>query len=205
MSQTLNIQKTYSAGGKSFNEQTNVVAENLFSKDITIPAPKNSTLTTRTDNDTGTFALTTGHGLVTGNKVDIYWTVSGVQGHRRNMTATVTGDNAVLDGGLGDNLPPQATAGIVVCLADEVSISIDPDDMMAYVIYVGARGIVQFLDGSNAELKAYIFPGPDPMSDVWYKASGLVNPLGGNPIGKIRISHADTTAAREGRVAILFN
>jgi hypothetical protein len=203
----ISIQKTYSAAGKSFSEQRNVSGENMFSKETSLPAAKLGTLTTRTDNDTGLLTMAAGHGFVVGQKLDLFWEVAGVKGTRRNMNVTAVGgtggNDVTVDGGAGDNLPAAATANIAVTGGDSVDISIDPDDMVAFVMYISGRGNVQFLDAGGVELKAYVFP--DSMSDIWYKDSGITNPLGGNPIAKIRLTSADAVATREARTAILYN
>lgn len=71
------------------------------------------TLTTRTDNDTGTLTLSSGHGVMTGNTVDVFW--NDHANSRLGMTVgTVSGTSVPIDGGTGDNLPAAATAVQVV-------------------------------------------------------------------------------------------
>jgi len=71
------------------------------------------TLTTRTDDDTGTLTLSTGHGVMTGNTVDVFWNDGA--NSRTGMTAgTVSGNSVPIDGGSGDVLPAATTAVNVV-------------------------------------------------------------------------------------------
>ena len=49
-----------------------------------VSAGKAGSLTTRTDNDTGVATLAGGHGIVTSDKVDVFW----AGGRRYGMTAT---------------------------------------------------------------------------------------------------------------------
>jgi hypothetical protein len=73
----------------------------------TLAAAKTGTLTTRTDNDTGTLTMTAGHGITTGQTLDVYW----AGGQRRGMTVGTVATNSVpIDGGAGDNLPANTTA-----------------------------------------------------------------------------------------------
>jgi hypothetical protein len=69
-------------------------------------AAKAGTLTTRTDDDTGVAGLSGGHGIVTGNIVNVLWTA----GARYGMVATVDVNDVTVDGGIGDALPDEDTA-----------------------------------------------------------------------------------------------
>lgn len=69
------------------------------------------TLTTRTDDDTGVLTMEDGHGIVTGNVVDVYWE----DGSRTGMdVGTVSTNTVQIDGGEGDNLPADETPVNVV-------------------------------------------------------------------------------------------
>ena len=52
---------------------TTIEGEASLTARPTVPAAKEATLTTRTNNTSGTLTMTTGHGLVTGDRVDLYW------------------------------------------------------------------------------------------------------------------------------------
>jgi hypothetical protein len=76
-----------------------------------LPAGKAGTLTTRTDDDTGEATLGDGHGILTGDEVDIFW----CGGCRYGVTVGTVAGNVVPFGapggeGAGDNLPAQTTA-----------------------------------------------------------------------------------------------
>ena len=52
----------------------------------TLNPAKVGALTTRTDNTTGTLTMSAGHGLLTGNRLDLYWTnADGSLGARRGI------------------------------------------------------------------------------------------------------------------------
>lgn len=68
-------------------------------------------LTTRTDDNTGTLTMDdAGHDIATGNRLDLYWTIDGVNYCQRGITVgTVSGTSVPFDSGVGDNLPTAAT------------------------------------------------------------------------------------------------
>ena len=72
------------------------------------------TLTTRTDDDTGVLTLTSGHGVMTGNEVDVYWGEDGEHSRLEMTVGTVSGTTVPIDGGTGDNLPATSTAVHVI-------------------------------------------------------------------------------------------
>jgi hypothetical protein len=93
----------------------------------TLPAVKTGTLTTRTDATNGVITLTAGHGLVTGNIVNVYWT----GGSRKGISATVATNALTITSGTGDNLPNNNTAVTVARVYSfDIDFSIDALKMM---------------------------------------------------------------------------
>jgi hypothetical protein len=69
-------------------------------------------LTTRTDAHTGTLTMNPGHGITTGQRLDIYWTLSGISYVMRNcLVGTVSGNSVPFTNvnSLGDALPIATT------------------------------------------------------------------------------------------------
>lgn len=90
------------------------VAERIAGSGVTVPIAYAGTLTTRTDNDTGVITTTNTPAIITGDRVDVYW--SG--GQRRGMAATVSGSAVTVDAGSGTNLPTASTViSVVKCTA----------------------------------------------------------------------------------------
>lgn len=84
---------------------------------------------TKTDDTDGVAAMAGGHGLETGDRIDVFWN----GGRHYNMTATVAGNNVTLAGGGGDALPASATA-VVVAKHEVVDAAFDPDNMTVLLI-----------------------------------------------------------------------
>lgn len=100
-------------------------------EEMTLPAAKTGRLTTRTDDNTGTLTMDSGHGLTTG-KIDVFWNVGGVKAHRRQMDGVVTGDSIAIDGGVGGILPADESA-ITAVAPTSISIpSVEEEQITAF-------------------------------------------------------------------------
>ena len=163
-----------------------------------VAAGKAGSLTTRTDNDTGVATLSTGHGIVTSDKVDVFWD----GGRRYGMTATVATNAVTIDGGAGDNLPAQATA-VVLCKRVEVNAAFDPDDMLALLVTANKRASVVFVDSVDAVLFALDLAAGECC--LWWSDSGITRPFTGNAVAKILVGNGDSAAALALTVAVLYD
>lgn len=183
------LQSTHQVGGEQFAESVSLSGDRQGGGKWSVPAAKPATLTTRTDNDTGTLTLATGHGFVNGDVVDLYWAA----GKRRGMTVgSATGTTLVADGGSGDNLPTAATA-LTVCKRVTKTISFVGDDLLLLLAHGEAKGTIVFASGADAELLVVNIPDTNRMIS-WYSGSGITNPLAGVTVAKVVLSHANTGA-----------
>jgi len=163
---------------------------------VELPAAKNGTLTTRTDDNTGELTMAASHGITTGQLLDVYWTKSdGTVGCRRGMTVGTVATNAVpIDGGSGDNLPTQATV-----ITAQVPVSYDFATVGNKLLVLGAnaqrRASVAFLDGDDAQLAAYTLnPGA---VEGWWKFKDGANPLAGATSATVLLSNGDSAASNQ--------
>ncbi len=161
----------------------------------TLNAAKSGTLTTRTDNNTGTLTMTAGHGLTTGQIVDIYWD-GGVQ--RTVTVGTVATNSVPIDLGIGDNLPTANTA-VTVCVQKSINLSVDGDNtkILAVILETVDKNLrtaanVQFLD-SAADVIAEIDLVAN-VPQVWDIEGGSANPFTGDPITNLKASQANSTS-----------
>lgn len=216
MPKTMDVTLTAAADGTSGSKRVTVSADNKHSTSRSVPAAKTGNLTTRTDNDTGELTMDPGHGIGTGNKLDVYWidpTTLAVMS-RVNMTVgTVAGDTVPIDGGTGDNLP---------LAASEITASVPVVETVN--LNIGAAGVnVQGIRATGARSAAVaVFEGATllgahrmnasadggvPSSDIW-----AVGVTGDNPYGTavgaantIALSNGDSTQAAEVTIDILYN
>lgn len=160
----------------------------------TLSSAKSGTLTTRTDNNTGELTMAAGHGITTGQIIDIYWD-GGVQ---RSVTVGTVATNAVpIDGGIGDNLPADETA-ITAVVQKSINLAIDGDntDIIAIVLETTTKtlrtaGNVQFLDAASDVIAEIDLVANVPQ--VWDIEGGSSNPFTGDPITNLKASQANTT------------
>ena len=185
-------------GGRSFKKVDTVTGDETTIREPTVTAAKTGTLTARTDNDTGTIAAAAGHGVVSTNKVDVFWT----GGARQGMTATVTGNDIAVDGGTGDNLPALNTAVTLKLPQDMGNLAIPGGDVVAYGIDSPVGGYVVFKTAADAVIKIERIPEGGGQV-MWDSASGVTNPLTGQTVGKISFSHDDETGSHVMTAALL--
>lgn len=158
-----------------------------------VAVAKTGTLTTRTDDNTGTFTMTTGHGFSTAEEIDVFW--SG--GQRRKMTATVTGDSVVLDGGSGDVLPI-ATTAITAMKPVTVSFVVTGNVVWQLGVSSPVPGFIVFVDDAAAEIAAatYTITPTGGGGKTWATGIGFTNPLAGAVTSLVKFSHGNSAAAR---------
>lgn len=191
MSFTFTKSSSFSFGSVAGSEVASVESEMAVQASITVAAGKPGTLTTRTDNDTGTLTMETGHGIITGDTIDLYWD----GGQRRNVTVGTVATNSVpIDLGEGDNLPV-ATTEIIACVVTEQPFIAEGDDLKAIVAnFTGGDGTskcqVTFMDGSTVVGSAVLTP---PYGYSWYTGSGITNPLAGDSVTGIQLSNGSET------------
>ncbi len=190
--------------GDSFNSDgTNRVSHvsNLTVKKAipAILAAQTGTLTTRTDADTGVATLSTGHGIITADVVDVYFTA----GVRYGMDATVSGDLVTIDGGAGDDLPTQDDP-VTVVKQTPIEVNFDGDDAQIVGIFyrnpsdTGALASLDLQDTGDVSIAALDLVhekanGADAgITDI---ANGDTNIYTGNRITQGQASHDSQEAA----------
>lgn len=153
----------------------------------TVLAAQAGTLTTRTDANTGTLTMSSGgHGIITGQRVDLYW--SG--GTRYGVTVgTVSGTSVPIDLGAGDNLPI-ATTAITVGIPESTAFSVTGDNVTALLLGVSrpVRARFAFADGGGDVAGFLVAAG-----GIYFWDGTGTNPLDSLTPTLIWMSHEDTT------------
>lgn len=160
-----------------------------------LDAAKSGQLTTRTDDNTGTLTMSSGHGLTDGQIIDIYWT-GGVQ--RNVVVGTVSVNSVPIDSGIGDNLPTNLT-NITAVVQKSINLAIDGDnaDFIAIVLEtidktIRTAGNVCFRDAAADQIAEIDLVTNVPQ--VWDIEGGSANPFTGDPITNLKVSQANTTS-----------
>jgi hypothetical protein len=168
-------------------------------KDPVLNAAKTGVLTTRTSNSVGTLTMDPGHGIVTADRLDLFWAdpllADGVGQRYGCVVGTVAGNSVPLTGGAGDNLPLAATpiTAAVPQLETFPVTAANLEDLLAKTDG-GAPGWAVFYqaDGTTLVAAARITP---VTHYIWTASSGLATPFGAD-VAKVYLSHGDATAAR---------
>jgi len=192
------IVKNMSMGGGTFGSTATVDADAVMLEDVSVPAGFAGTLTARGSDSAGTVTTTGDHTITTGVRADVYW--SG--GCRRGVTVGTVNVKAIpISGGSGDSLPLQDTAITIVepVLLDMAVLGTNVDVIM---LYSAKLGQFVFVDDADAELLQVEVAASG--SWVWNEADGFTNPITGDTLAGVYVSHGDAAAATM-RVGILYN
>lgn len=192
------VLKTVTFQGAQYKLDESTSGDAVAAFQVSLAAAKTGTLTTRTDDNTGTLTMSGGHGIADGDRLDVYWAT----GSRRGMTVGTVATNSVpVDGGSGDNLPTQGTA-VTAMVATSEAVAAVGNNVVAAGVRVDGRvtvptvATVVFAQSDNTEVKAYtVTASATNDSAGWATTSGATNPFAGVTVGKVFVSHGDATGA----------
>ena len=197
----VNVSANFQVDGVNYPIARTVTAPNKTVSEPVggVPAAKHGTLSTRTSNSDGTLTMDPGHGITTGQRLDLYW--SG--GARYGATVgTVSVNSVPFTGGTGDNLPVQAT-DMYVSVPTLETVSVVGNNaalMVAYssLVATDLYGYVVFCTSGDVFIAAYKLTPTNPNAE-WDLAT---NPFAGQTIGHIYFSHGNTSARTMGSVLL---
>lgn len=167
----------------------------------TLAAAKIGTLSTRTNGTDGTLTMNSGHGITTGARLDIY-SASGV--HYAATVGTVSVNSVPFTGAAGDALPTQGSA-ITAMVPTAVTCSVTGANAVA----VGggcdtAPFAVAFTQSDNTAICSV--RGAAGGGEAWVSGQTLssTNPVTGVTVGKIYVSHGDSTGSNTVKGVIAY-
>lgn len=198
---TMNL--TLSCGGITVQGSAVRTAEGQISQDVVLPAADDGELTTRTSDTAGTLTMESGHGISTGDEIDIFWTASGVAKCARGATVgTVAGLSVPFTGASGDALPT-LNSDVTADERVEVNTDFDGDDVLMVAMKSTRKGHFDFQDSGSATLHQAKFIADEPW--FWVSDTGASNPLTGNPVDKLFLSNGDSANAATVKLGILYD
>ena len=206
MTVAANIRGSSAIGGLSFQESRTRTGDGQIVHNISIAAADAASLTTRTDNTDGVItADESDHRVSTGDRVDLYWTTADVNYQRRGVTVgTVSAELIPISGGDGDNLPIQ-DSDIVICVVDEIDLSVDGDNIVAVLTSLAKLGQIVFLDIDVSDVEITTWFLGEGVTKTWDNEDGDTNPFVGVTLSRVYISHSDTAAAATAQLGILYD
>ena len=150
-----------------------------------------------------TFICTGSNPYSVNNRIDVFWTISGVLKCRRgNTVQAVVGLSVGFSGGAGSAVPSAAQA-LQVNLPTELPMTIVGNNVQIAAIQSTAGGsMFDFVqsDGST-EVVSYLIPSTEPY--IWDVSGPEANPFSGVTVGYCYVSHNDTTKAQTCRVGVI--
>ena len=169
-----------------------------------LPAAAAGTLSTRTNNTDGTLTLGAGHGVSTGDRIDIFWTdAAGLAQAAYGLTVgTVagtsvpfTGANFLSASGDATVLPAQDFAITADVCRSFASPDFDGDDATVIMALSTRKGFLCIVDNSTGAtvLHAQRLAANEPW--IWFNGQGVTSPLTGNPVDTIYVSNGDSSNA----------
>lgn len=196
--ETMSVQTTVTIDGLTPQARTVALTANQkIGSEVSVPAAKIGSLTTRSSDTAGTLTMNSGHGFVTGDVIDVFWSGGSIRG----MTATVTGDSVAVTGGTGDALPAASTA-ITAMLPAEYDFVFTGNNAVSALAYSNLGQ-----DPSTTDYNAYvIFTQSDDTlvtsfeltnslpSNSWDGSDVATNPFAGVTVSKVKYSHGNTSA-----------
>lgn len=184
------------AANQTVLQNTTITSRNLIQFSDELDAAKTGTLTTRTTATAGTLTMTTGHGITTAAKIDLYWD----GGSRRSVVVGSVSVNSVpISGGSGDALPAASTA-ITAQVVNDVSDgwTFSGDAMTGLMVGAAVPFTVVFLGGADSEIAEFVQTDAAGGGYIWntqMEAGHYTNPLSGSSVVKLRVTQGSTSAA----------
>ena len=191
--QTGQIVSSIVVGGIQFTSTVSRTAEGQVSQVVVIPAGQAGAISA-----TGVDGLTTGHGIIATDVIDVHWThpADGVTHKCRRglLVDSATANAIVFDEtpvGEGDALPAEDTA-VVVSVQVIVETDWDGDLLEMIAAKNTARAMADFR-AAAASIMALKQVAGEAWS--WASGQGIANPLTGDPVSSVVLSNGSTAAA----------
>jgi len=136
-------------GARDITSDATYENEGLIDINVDLPAGLAAEIATKTDGDTCTITLPSGHGLTDGD-YDVHW---GADSVHYGAAGTIVANELSLDGGDGDDFPAGGE-DVVVSKRTVIVMPLSGDLLTAIAVHCTRRAHVEFLSGAAASIKA---------------------------------------------------
>jgi hypothetical protein len=159
--------------------------EGIIASPASVLAAQPGVLTTHTTNTTGSLTMTNAsHGIITGQRIDIYWTGGQCYGAVAGTVAGAVVPIASVSG--GSNLPASSTA-VTVGIPLQTTFSLTGNNLTALVLSTPQNGYFVFDASSSDVLAEYVVGG---RVFTWDTTAPAANPLAGLVPTSVWMSHS---------------
>lgn len=165
-----------------------------------IAAAKTGTLTTRTSGTAGTLTMDAGHGFMTGQRLDIYWSGGNCYGATIGTVATNSVPFTLAEG----TALPIATTAITAMVPTSAAVALTGDNAVSIGVSCPVGGTAVFATSGNVTIAGIVLASP-VTSYVWTSVYGGTNPLAGATVAKVWLSHGNSGAASVLSGIVQFN
>lgn len=203
----LSVTLSYQADGRSYTQTGLIEADQVIErKKEEFPVALDAVLQARVDNDTGTLRFTTNPGIIVGDKLDIYWN----GGMRRTMKASsISGSgpyDVVVGTGGGDvgagDFFPVVTTVLTVGKVQSFDFNFNGSNVKALLASCASKGCIVVCSGTETEEWSAVFEVGAGVQ-AYYEGDGTINPVTGDTITKVLMSHGDSGSIREVKVCAM--
>lgn len=197
------VTPNFAVGGLQFQGPRTISGPRNAAYNPTTPAAKTSTAYTHSTSSAASLTFGAGHGFTTGQALDLFWVIGGVQHSRRRcVVGTVSGNTVpIASGGTGDSLP-SVDGTVFQAMSPVVMTSgLVGNNLSAFCLSTSVYGAIALFDsGPTLLIEKLILPG-----DIfeWDNLSGDTNSLAGVTVATVNFSHNGTAAAIMKLVAML--
>ena len=193
---TMTLQRSVS-GYANGNGNIMISDDNGITGNPTVPAAQPVATFTHTTNSTGSMVMAnSNHGIITGQRIDIYWPGGQCYGAVAGTVAGTTVPIASVSG--GSNLPATNTTGVVVGICTSAPFDVIGNNLQALVMIAQQQGYFVFNDGTNDDYAALV--NAAGMAS-WAVGDAGSNPLATYTITKVFVSHSFVTGSVTGNLA----
>lgn len=215
---TMTITSTITIDNASYINQQNTVGSGIVGSGLGYPISKALTgvLSTRSSNTAGVLTMQTGHGLVEGDIISVFWVVQTGQATAGQLTTVTVGTvtvNLVDITCLSGSVLPAVNSNITGMIPQQYTLDLNGEYMQALFLSCDSvPGFVTLSEANGTVLVSFELL-PDAQGTNfnynWTVNSGLANPLQSGSsygqVGLVLFSHGDSTASHTMIANALYN
>ncbi len=199
------ITKSFNLAGISFSETTLLAGDVAVGANVPVPVAKTGTLTTRTSDTVGELTMASGsHGIVTGQRIDLYWPGGYIIGA---TVGTVSGAAVPFDvdpDGEASAVLPATSVVFQAATPVKRSLGFIGDNAILVAFQCAQRSLFAMVESDSTTI-VHSRENEGGTVQEWYDKDGTTNPLAGDSPVFVYMSHNSTTGVQNMQAAALAN